>query len=166
MSQCSYIFPTSPLTHPWHPNWWKGAASPLLGLLLPLLLHLPLLLQQQLLLRPFPSVTPWLQPGGGKRPGRGWLGGPSNEDLWVARDRGRRDSWGGEGKGPCPLHASLLCGRPLWRRPRRAALGVLPWRDSAGEEPLTLLKSGAAPRGRRGGQASGPEEVGISPFWL
>lgn len=104
-----------PLTHPWHPNWLKVAASPLLGLLLPLLLHLPLLPKQQLLLPPFPSVTPWLQPGDGKRPRNGWVGSPKNEELWVARDWGARGtSGGGEGMGPCPLHSSLLSERPLW----------------------------------------------------
>ena len=97
-----------PLTHPWHPNWLKVAASPLLGLLLPLLLHLPLLPKQLLLLPPFPSVTPWLQPGDGKRPGSGWVGSPRNGESRTDKDGGQEGQGGIGGKGPWPLHSSLL----------------------------------------------------------
>lgn len=110
-----------PLTHPWHPNWLKVAASPLLGLLLPLLLHLPLLPKQLLLLPPFPSVTPWLQPGDGKRPGSGWVGSPRNGESRTDKDGGQEGQGGIGGKGPWPLHSSLLSERALLCRRRRQA---------------------------------------------
>lgn len=160
MSQCSYTFPTSPLTHPWHPNWWKVAASPLLGLLLPLLLHLPPLLKQQLLLPPFPSATPWLQPGGGRRPGSGWVGSPRNEDLWAARDGGQKGLGGGEGREGSRSSPRLP---PL----RKAALEeALPWSGSAEGAPLAPKSAGVggcAPTGR-GGEAAGPEGAGAKPL--
>lgn len=167
MSQCSYIFPTSPLTHPWHPNWWKVAASPLLGLLLPLLLHLPLLPKQLLLLPPFPSVTPWLRPGDGKGPGSGPVGRPGNGELWGARDRGRGASGGGEGKGPG------RCAPP--RSPRGRAGG-----GGEGGRPPVLPPSGSAeekpPAPEHAGEGSAPLWAGQQrppapgkrggPFWL
>lgn len=101
-----------PLTHPWHPNWLRGAASPLLGLLLPLLLLLPPLPPQRPLPPPSPSATPWPRPRHGKRPGGGRAGSPRN------------DPSGGRGPGPeagagsgrvarCPPHPRLRKAAPV-----------------------------------------------------
>lgn len=128
MSRCSYIFPASPLTHPWHPNWLKVAASPLLGLLLPLLLHLPPLPKQLLLLPPSPSVTPWLQPGDGRRPGSGWVG------VLEMRGSGRQGLVG-EGRGRVPVlrgPPSSPKAAPV-QEAKATALWVPPWGGSAEE---------------------------------
>lgn len=124
-----------PLTHPWHPNWLKVAASPLLGLLLPLLLHLPLLPKQLLLLPPFPSVTPWLQPRDGKRPGGGRAGSPRNDELRVATAWGRE---GRVGSGRVPVLSAppfspkgRSCGGHEGGRPSRSRV----WSGSAAERP-------------------------------
>lgn len=133
-----------PLTHPWHPNWLKVAASPLLGLLLPLLLHLPLLPKQQLLLPPFPSVTPWLPPGDGKRPGSGWVGSPRNGKSRTDKDweaRGTREGQGMRVPGLCTRPSSpkgRSCAGGEGRRASRSCL----WTGSAEETPLAPKYAG------------------------
>lgn len=144
-SQHSYTFPTSPLTHPWHPNWLKVAASPLLGLLLPLLLlHLPLLPKQLLLLPPFPSVTPWLQPGVGKRSGSGCVESPRNGELGVARDRGQEQQVGGGRARASVLSTarSSPSGRARSWGPRRRSSKSCLWRGSVGGKPLAQRSGG------------------------
>lgn len=80
---------------------------------------------------------------------------------------GAKGTRGGEGKGPCPLHSSLLSERPLCGggeggRPSRSCL----WSGSAEEKPLAPKYAQVrvcAPMGR-GGKASGPEEVEGKPL--
>lgn len=163
MSQCSCIFLTSPLTHPWHPNWLKVAASPLLGLLLPLLLHLPRLPKQLLrLLPPFPSVTPWLWPRGGRRPGGGRAGSPRNDELRVAR------AWGQEGRagsGRAPVLSAppsspkgRSCGGREGGRPSRSRV----WSGSAEGRPPAPGCAGV--RVCTCGEGRGGPEVEGEPF--